>query len=129
MAHAAEELELVVLEAHARAAAVAEAAARELVGDVVDEDGETGGQALDGDHQGRSVGLARRQEAQHTVPPEAACGTGNRKRMLRDGPRDPRVNTGLCGPHSQAQIRRPGPWGRIRTGDRGPEVVAAGRRC
>ena len=46
-------------------AAVAEPPARELVGDVVDQDRETGGQALDGDHQRRSVGLARRQEPQH----------------------------------------------------------------
>ena len=38
VAHAAEELDLVLLEAHARAAAVAEAAARELGGDVVDQD-------------------------------------------------------------------------------------------
>ena len=65
MAYAAEELELVLLEAHARAAAVAEAPPGELGGDVVDEDGQAGRQALDRDHQGRSVGLARRQEAQH----------------------------------------------------------------
>ena len=54
-----------LLEAHARAAAVAEPAARQLGRDVVDEDRETGGQALDGDHQGRAVRLARGQEAQH----------------------------------------------------------------
>ena len=36
VADAAEELDVVVLEAHARPAAVAEAAARQLVGDVVD---------------------------------------------------------------------------------------------
>ena len=65
VAHPAEELDLVGLEAHAGAAAVAEAAARQLVGDVVDEDRQAGGQALDGDHQRRSVGLARRQEPQH----------------------------------------------------------------
>ena len=67
MADAAEELELVLLEPHARAAPVAEAAARELGRDVVDEDGKAGGHALDRDHQGRTVGLARRQEAQHGV--------------------------------------------------------------
>ena len=65
MADAAEELDLVLLEAHARPAAVAEPPAGELVGDVVDQDRETGGQPLDGDHQGRAVRLARRQEAQH----------------------------------------------------------------
>ena len=64
---AAEELELVLLEAHARTAAVAEPAARELGRDVVDEDRKARGQPLDGDHEGRTVGLARRQEAQHGV--------------------------------------------------------------
>ena len=68
MADAAEELDLVVLEAHARPAAVAEPPAGELGPDVVDEDGQAGGQALDGDHEGRAVGLARRQEAQHDIP-------------------------------------------------------------
>ena len=50
-----------------RAAPVAEPAARELGRDVVDDDRQAGGQALDGDHQRRSVGLARRQEPQHGV--------------------------------------------------------------
>ena len=47
MAHAAEQLDLVGFEAHARAAPVAEPPARELGRDVVDEDGEARGQALD----------------------------------------------------------------------------------
>ncbi len=64
MANASEELDLVLLEAHARPASVAETPARELVRDVFDEDRQTGGQTLDGDHQRRSVGLARRQEPQ-----------------------------------------------------------------
>ena len=65
MAHAAEELELVVLEAHARAAPVAEPPARELGGDVVDEDRQTRRQTLDGDHQCGTVRLPRGQEAEH----------------------------------------------------------------
>ncbi len=69
MANAAQELDFVALESHAWSAAVAEAPARELVGDVCDEHRQTGGQALDGDHQRRSVGLARRQEPQHRASP------------------------------------------------------------
>ena len=68
VAHTAEELDLVGLEAHARPAAVAEPPAGELGSDVVDEDGETRGQALDDDHEGRAVGFARGQKAQHDVP-------------------------------------------------------------
>ena len=48
-------------------AAVTETAPRELVRDVVGKDGKAGGHALDRDHEGRTVGLARRQEAQHGV--------------------------------------------------------------
>ena len=67
MADPAEQLELVLLEAHPRAAPVTQTPARELRRDVVGEDGKTGGHALDRDHEGRTVGLARRQEAQHGV--------------------------------------------------------------
>ena len=63
--YAPEELDVVGLEAHPRTAAVTQSTPRELACDIVDEDGQTGGQALDGDHQRRSVGLARRQEPQH----------------------------------------------------------------
>ncbi len=91
---AAEELDLVLLEPHARPAAVAEAAARQLIGDVVDQDGKTGGQALDGDHQRRSVRLARRQVPQHgaswiggalRAPPSRRSG----HRILRQAPHEP----------------------------------------
>ena len=68
MAHPAEQLDLVGLEAHARSAPVPEPPPGELGCDVVDEDGETRGQTLDDDHQGRAVGFARGQEAQHDVP-------------------------------------------------------------
>ena len=67
VADPAEELQLVLLEAHARTAPVAEAPARELGRDVVSEDGKAGGHALDRDHEGRTVGFARRQVAQHGV--------------------------------------------------------------
>ncbi len=67
MPHAAEELDLVRLEAHARTAPVAEPAPRELGREVVDQDGQSGGEALDGDHERGPVRLPGRQEAQHAV--------------------------------------------------------------
>src|SRR5262249_62182266 len=67
VAKAAEQLQLVLLERHAGARAVAEPASRELGRDVVDQDGKAGGHPFDRDHEGRTVGLSRRQEAQHGV--------------------------------------------------------------
>ena len=60
-------VDLVLLEAHARTAAVAEPAAGQLGLDVVDGDGQAGGQALDDHDEGRAVGLAGGQEAQHAA--------------------------------------------------------------
>ena len=65
MAHAAEELDVVALEAHPRAAAEAEAAAGELGADLVDGDREAGREPLDHDHQGGAVRLPGGQVAQH----------------------------------------------------------------
>ena len=70
VADAAEEPDLVLLEAHAGTAAVAEAAAGELARDVFDRDGSPAGQALDDHDERLAVRLTGGQEAQHrsTVP-------------------------------------------------------------
>ena len=65
VADAAEQRQLVDLEALARAAAVAEAAAGQLGLDVLDRDGQPGGQALDDHHERLPVRLAGGEEAQH----------------------------------------------------------------
>ena len=118
MAHAAEELDLVLLEPHARAAAVSQPAPRELFGDVIDEDGQSGGQALDGDHQRRSVGLARRQEPQHG----ASWGSGalaappSRRSDLRDstaGPDEFVVLASCSAPRVASSGRRSAPVRRV----------------
>ena len=67
MADAADQGDLVGLEAHARAAAVAEAAPGQLVGDVGGLDRQPGRQALDDHDQGAAVGLSGGQKAQHTA--------------------------------------------------------------
>ena len=64
MADAAEERDLVLLEAHAGPTAVAEPAPRQLVLDVL-HDGQPGGQALDDHDEGLAVGLAGGQVAEH----------------------------------------------------------------
>ena len=73
MAHAAEQLELVLLEPHARTASEAEPSPGELAGDVVDRDGETGGKAFDDDHECGAVRLAGGQEAQHSFKVTGGC--------------------------------------------------------
>ena len=65
VAHAAEELDVVALEAHAGAAAEPEAAAGELVADLLDGDGQARGQALDHHRERGAVGLTGGQVAQH----------------------------------------------------------------
>ena len=72
---AAEEGDLVRLEAHARAAPVAQAAPGQLGGDVGRLDGQPGGQAFDDHDQGFAMGLAGGQEAQHVATLPDACGT------------------------------------------------------
>ena len=67
MADAADQRDLVGLEAHARATPVAEPAPGQFVGDVGGLDGQPGGQALDDDDEGSAVGLSGGQEAQHTA--------------------------------------------------------------
>jgi hypothetical protein len=77
VADAAEQRDLVGLEAHARAAPVAEAAPCQLVGDVGCLDGQAGGQALDDDDEGFPVGFAGGQEAQHVATlPDARTAIG-----------------------------------------------------
>ena len=65
VADAAEELDVVTLEAHARAAPEAEAAAGELVADLLDGDGQARGEALDDHRERRAVGLTGGQVTQH----------------------------------------------------------------
>ena len=67
--HAAEQLDVVALEGHPRAAAVAEPTPRERVGEVVGRDRDPGGQPFEGGEQGRAVRLPRGQPAQHAPNP------------------------------------------------------------
>ena len=69
MTNTAEKVDVVAFETHARTAAVSKPAPREFGCDVVDQDREPGGKALDRDHQRRPVGLPRRQEPQQGVSP------------------------------------------------------------
>ena len=61
----AEELDLVLLEAHPRAAPVPEPPPGQFAGDVLEQDRESGREPFDGDHQGGTVRLPRGQEAEH----------------------------------------------------------------
>ena len=63
--HAAEDRDLVLLERHPRAAAVAEPAARQRVGEVVGGDADAGRHPLEDRHQGGTVGLACSQPSEH----------------------------------------------------------------
>jgi hypothetical protein len=65
VADAAEQRELVLLEAHARAPPVPEAPAGELGLDLLDRQRQPGRQPLDGDDQPLPMGLTSRQVAQH----------------------------------------------------------------
>ena len=87
VAHAGEELDVVALEAHAGAAPVAEPAAGQLVGDLLDRDRQQGGETLDDDDEGLAVGLAGGQIAQHRRQATGAtssdsAGRGFRRRGL-----------------------------------------------
>ena len=70
VADAADQGDLVGLEAHAGAAPVAEPAPGQLLGDVGGLDGQAGRQSLDHDDQGPAVRFSGGQEAQHrsTLP-------------------------------------------------------------
>ena len=97
MAHAAEELDVVALEAHARAPAEAEPAPGQLDRDVVDQDREPGGEALDDHGERGAVGLTGGQVAQHSY----TIGRADRERAPGSGAsayrRVPRV-PGAIGP-------------------------------
>ena len=67
MADAAEELDVVTLESHAGTSTEAEAAAGELVTDLLDGDREAGREPFDDDREGRAVRFTRSQVAQHTA--------------------------------------------------------------
>ena len=112
-------------------AAVAESPARELGRDVVDEDRKAGGHALDRDHEGRTVGLARRQEAQHGVlrSPEDRLGTANCTAPTAPGRRSRSTGVGAAA----APVRvRPSRGGRrlagasVRAGARRRAAAAVG---
>ena len=76
VAHAAEELDVVALEAHARTAAESEAAAGELVADLLDGDGQARGQTLDHHREGGAVGLTGGQVTQHADDLSSRAGRG-----------------------------------------------------
>ena len=67
VAHAADDRDLVLLELHPCAPAVAEAPTGQGVGDVVGGDPDMGRQTLEDRDQGRAVGLARSEPTQHDV--------------------------------------------------------------
>ena len=78
MADAADEGDLVLLEAHPRAPAVAQPAAGQLALHLLDRDRQPGRQPLDRHHEGAAVRLAGGEEAEHrgksTGGPAAAPG-------------------------------------------------------
>ena len=76
VADAADDRDLVLLELHPGAAAVAEPAAGQGVGDVGGGHPDMGGQPLEDRDQGRAVGLARGQPTQHGV-------SVSRRRLVR----------------------------------------------
>ena len=65
VADAAQEGQLVGLEAHPRAAAVTQAPAGQLAGNILSPNGQPGGQAFDDDDEALAVGLAGGEEAKH----------------------------------------------------------------
>ena len=75
VADAADQGDLVGLEAHAGTTAVAEPPSAQLVGDVGGLDRQAGRQPLDGDDQGAAVRLAGGEKAQHvlTLPDGYGC--------------------------------------------------------
>jgi hypothetical protein len=128
---AAEQFELVLLEAHARPPAVAEPAPRELGRDVVDQDGKAGGHPFDRDHEGRTVGLTRRQEAQHGVLRSDVRLTGmlceRREAAIAGGGRRRRAGRASA-PDPEGRSRRSVGQGEHATCDRGGQLVAAADR-
>ena len=65
MAHATKNADFVAFKAHSRTPAVAEATARELVGEKLLGYFEPSGQTLNNDAEGWTVTLSGREEAQH----------------------------------------------------------------
>jgi hypothetical protein len=92
VADAAEEVHLVGLERHPRAAAITGAAAPELARDVGTRHPHAGGHPLEDRHQRRAMGLTRGQPAQHSsiVPcPRSSAALRNARRprpQVRTGP-------------------------------------------
>ncbi len=84
MADAAEELDVVLLEAHAGAAPEAEPAPGQLGGDVVDRDGQSGGEPLDDHGERGAVGLAGGQVAQHRSSVPAGIAAPGEESGARD---------------------------------------------
>ena len=87
MAHTAEELDVVALEAHAGPAPEPEPAARQLVADLLHRDGEARGQAFDHHGECGAVGLTGRQESQHPEPPWTTQDSGTPVRRPGPSPR------------------------------------------
>src|SRR5690606_13243031 len=97
VAHPADDRDLVLLEAHPRAAPVAEPPSGQLVCYVVDRHRHACGEPFDDDHQATTVGLASSEEPEHgTTIPALRAPAGNRVRVrsTRVGARTPRAGGG-----------------------------------
>ena len=73
MPDAADEAELVALEAHAGASPVAETPASQLVADDGFGNLQASGKSLNGDDQGATVGFSGGEDAQHTSSVAGGC--------------------------------------------------------
>ena len=89
VAHARQHGDLVALEFHPGAAAVAEAAAGQLVGDVVGGDRQPGDHAFDHGHQSSAVGFTSSSPSQHESHLPTTGLDREKRRWLRDRRDDP----------------------------------------
>ncbi len=113
VADAGEQADLVLLEAHAGTAAIAEATAGELPRDVFDRHAEAGRQALDDHDERLAVRLTGGQEAQHrsTVPagprsPGWCCSAGVPQPTMRSDRSTTRYAPAQsAGPNGNAALR------------------------
>ena len=106
VADAADQRDLVLLELHPGAAAVAEPAPRERVGDVVRRHLDVGGQPLEDRDQGGAVGLARGEPTQHGA--SVSRRFGRRRRSPGDEIAPDRRTDGQAGQRADQQERPEG---------------------
>ena len=88
VAHTGQHGDLILLELHPRAAAVAQASARQLIRDVARGHLDTGHHALDNGHQGAAVGFTGGRPSQHgSIFPCRGSRTQSGERKPSRGPR------------------------------------------